>query len=814
MSFFKDLFGSHGGTSDALPAPTGETALDIEIAAIFRMLADMMGTENLVIQAGKMNAMALMRSENRRERVLALMRILEEDPMLAPPPSETEIPEILVRMTEEIARIRVRRDLEDRIERKVTEKLEQDHEEYVEDIRRQVISEESPGAESPHDKKKREDLEALENIRLTQSVMELLRPRNFDEIIGQERAVRSLMAKLSSPYPQHLLLYGPPGVGKTTAARLVLEAAKKRAVSPFGESAPFVETDGTTLRWDPRDMTNPLLGSVHDPIYQGAQKSLADSGVPEPKPGLVTEAHGGILFIDEIGEMDEMLQNKLLKVLEDKRAYFESAYYDPDDKRVPPYIKKLFEEGAPADFVLIGATTRDADHINPALRSRCAEIYFEPLTPAHILRIVENAARRLYVTLGEGVAELISEYTIEGRKAINILADAYSLAVNRLTDPEIEEIVSRETNSADEGIGGGRVSGLPKKQGLKMAAPDTAPAEPESGETVSRETIGGERESTHGLKFGASDTARGTQVSGGGVSHETIEGENESKRGLKPAAPDATSAEPESGETVSRETIEDEGDSKQGLKSDAADAVPDTIVSGGAVSRETIGGNSEALRALSVVVTKDDIYEVVQVSRLYPFGRKKASDTPAVGRVFGLGVAGFLGSIIEIEAVAFPAAEKGKGTVRFNETAGSMAKDSVFNAAAVMRRLTGRDLHDYDIHVNVIGGGNIDGPSAGTAILTAIVSAVTGAPIRQDVAVTGEISLQGEIKPVGGVFEKAYGARQAGITTLIIPWENEKDIPEEHLGLDIRRLKHAEEAFDVLFANDAWKAPVPEEKSA
>ena len=781
MSFFKDLFGSHGGTSDALPAPTGETALDIEIAAIFRMLADMMGTENLVIQAGKMNAMALMRSENRRERVLALMRILEEDPMLAPPPSETEIPEILVRMTEEIARIRVRRDLEDRIERKVTEKLEQDHEEYVEDIRRQVISEESPGAESPHDKKKREDLEALENIRLTQSVMELLRPQNFDEIIGQERAVRSLMAKLSSPYPQHLLLYGPPGVGKTTAARLVLEAAKKRAVSPFGESAPFVETDGTTLRWDPRDMTNPLLGSVHDPIYQGAQKSLADSGVPEPKPGLVTEAHGGILFIDEIGEMDEMLQNKLLKVLEDKRAYFESAYYDPDDKRVPPYIKKLFEEGAPADFVLIGATTRDADHINPALRSRCAEIYFEPLTPAHILRIVENAARRLHVTLGEGVAELISEYTIEGRKAINILADAYSLAVNRLTDPEIEEIVSRETNSADEGIGGGRVSDLPKKQGLKMAAPDTARGTKLSDENISRETIGEEEKSKQGLKMAAPDAVPDTIVSGGTVSRETIGGESGNERGLKPDAPDITPAEPQFGDTVSRETIKKK---------------------------------SEALRALRVTVTKDDIYEVVQVSRLYPFGRKKASDTPAVGRVFGLGVAGFLGSIIEIEAVAFPAVEKGKGTVRFNETAGSMAKDSVFNAAAVMRRLTGRDLHDYDIHVNVIGGGNIDGPSAGTAILTAIVSAVTGAPIRQDVAVTGEISLQGEIKPVGGVFEKAYGARQAGITTLIIPWENEKDIPEEHLGLDIRRLKHAEEAFDVLFANDAWKAPVPEEKSA
>lgn len=688
MSFFKDLFGGNSEQKSAPPTLSAEARIDTEIAAIFRMLADTMGTERLVIQAGKMNAMALMRSDDRRERVLALMRILEEDPLLSPPPSEAELPEIIARMTEQVAGILARRDLEDRIERKVNEKLEKDHEEYVEDIRRQVISEENPGAESPHDKKKREELEALENIHLTQSVMELLRPQNFDEIVGQERAVRSLMAKLSSPYPQHLLLYGPPGVGKTTAARLVLEAAKRRAVSPFGEDAPFVETDGTTLRWDPRDMTNPLLGSVHDPIYQGAQKNLADSGVPEPKPGLVTDAHGGILFIDEIGEMDEMLQNKLLKVLEDKRAYFESAYYDPDDKRVPPYIRKLFEEGAPADFVLIGATTREPDHVNPALRSRCAEIYFEPLTPAHILTIVENAAERLNVTLAPGAAELISAYTIEGRKAINILADAYSLALNRFEEEEIKRIVSRETISED-----------------------------------------------------AADDDMGTET-------EFL------------------------GEVPHRDHVQN-------------------------VSRET--------KTPPLEVTRADIYEVAQVSRLHQFGRKKASDTPTVGRVFGLGVAGFLGSIIEIEAVSFPAAEKGKGTVRFNETAGSMAKDSVFNAASVMRQLTGRDIHDYDIHVNVIGGGNIDGPSAGTAILAAIVSAVTGSAIRQDAAVTGEISLQGEIKPVGGVFEKAYGARQAGISTLIIPWENKKDLPEDHLGLAIHRLKTAEEAFDLLFADEKWK---------
>ena len=153
--------------------------------------------------------------------------------------------------------------------------------------------------------------------------------------------------------------------------------------------------------------------------------------MPEPKPGLVTDAHGGILFIDEIGEMDAMLQNKLLKILEDKRAYFESTYFDPTDEKVPPYIKKLFEEGAPADFVLIGATTREARDISPALRSRCAEIYFEPLTPAHIVIIVENAAKKLDASLSEDISTLINEYTVEGRKAINILADAFSFALER-----------------------------------------------------------------------------------------------------------------------------------------------------------------------------------------------------------------------------------------------------------------------------------------------------------------------------------------------------------------------------------------------
>ena len=646
LKFFKRLFSSEPTSREDAPQGSGEERIDREIDALYAILAEEAGSDRLVIKAGKMDAMRLMRSPVRGERVLALERIVYENPTIERVPTESEIPAILVELSERIADIMARRSMEDKIEQKIQEKLEENHQDYVQDIRMQVLKDEKSAIESPQAAKKREELEALEKVHLTQSVMELLRPKTLEEVVGQERAVKALASKLASPYPQHLLLYGPPGVGKTTAARIVLEAVKKEAHSPFAENAPFVETDGTTLRWDSRDMTNPLLGSVHDPIYQGARRDLADGGIPEPKPGMVTEAHGGILFIDEIGEMDEMLQNKLLKVLEDKRAFFESAYYDHTDEKVPPYIRKLFEEGAPADFVLIGATTRDASHINPALRSRCAEIYFEPLTPKHIEEIVQNAAKKLKVEVAEEVVRLISEYTTEGRKAINILADAYSLALSR-----------------------------------------------------------------------------------------TKEGDD-------------------------------------------------------------------------IKISKADIYEVAQVSRLYQFVTKKASKKPEVGHVFGLGVAGFLGSVIEIEAVVFPAEEKGKGQVRFNETAGSMAKDSVFNAASVLRHLTGKSIHDYDVHINVIGGGNIDGPSAGTAILAALVSAVTEKPLRQDVAVTGEISLAGRVRPVGGVFEKAYGAKQAGIRTLVIPKENDKDIPEGHLGLDIHAVETAEEAFAVLFAPEADGEPL------
>ena len=609
--------------------------------SLYELISNLYGAEKLVLKAGKLDALSLMRSEKLEERVLALQRLVFEDPTIDVLPDQQQIPEILDQIKNQIADIIARRTVEEDLEKKISDKLQERHEEYMREIKMQVIKE-SAGSENAQTLKKLALLEKLEQQKLAASAMNVLRPQKFEEIVGQERPIRALISKLASPLPQHILIYGPPGVGKTSAARLALDIAKTIKNSPFGKEGKFVEADGTTLRWDPREITNPLLGSVHDPIYQGARRDLAETGIPEPKLGLVTDAHGGVLFIDEIGELDPLLQNKLLKVLEDKRVYFESSYYDPHDQNIPQYIKKIFDEGAPADFILIGATTKEPEYINPALRSRCAEIYFEPLTPKDIEKIIIQAAFKLGVELEDRAAEVISEYTIEGRKATNILCDAYALACYR------------------------------------------------------------------------------QQKSG----------------------------------------------------------------------RENI------------VITLQDVNEVVQTSRLIPAVTNKAGTQPEVGRILGLGVAGFLGSVIEIEAVAFPARKPEQGNIRFNDTAGSMAKDSVFNAASVIRKISGEDIANYDIHINIVGGGQIDGPSAGAAITLAILSAIENRPIPQDIAVTGEISIQGRIRPVGGIPEKIYGARQAGVKRVFVPHENAKDVPSDTKGLIITPVKTIEEMLRCVFDQD------------
>jgi ATP-dependent Lon protease len=610
-----------------------------EINAIYALLSGMIGADKLVLKAGKLEALTLLRSRKLEDRILGLQRIIFENPALESPPAPEEIPDVLQALYEELADQMACRTVEESIERRIAEKMQERHEEYIQEMKRQLLKEQG-GPENPQTLKKFAQLEKMKSQKLNRTVLEILRPKTLEEIVGQEAAVQALMAKLASPYPQHMIIYGPPGVGKTTAARLALEAAKKLRQSVFAADAPFVEVDGTTLRWDPRETTNPLLGSVHDPIYQGAKRDLVDGGVPEPKPGLVTEAHGGILFIDEIGELDVHLQSKLLKVLEDKKVDFDSAYYDPSDSQIPQYIRELFEEGAPADFVLIGATTCSPDEINLALRSRSTSVFFEPLTPYHVRCIVENAAEKLEVCLEDGVASTISEYTTEGRQAVNLLADSYGLSLYRT--------------------------------------------------------------------------------------------------------------------------------SQNGEKS-------------------------------CVVIDREIVMESLRSGRYSPNTLKKKAQGALPGKVFGLGVNGYLGSVLEIEAVAFPARDPGKGTMRFNETAGSMARDSVFNAAAVIRRLSGEELSNFDLHVNVIGGGRIDGPSAGLATVIVLLSAMKGWPVAQNVAVTGEVSLQGFVRPVGGISEKLYGARLAGIPTVLIPDENKDDIPFAIDGLKVVPVSTVEEALPYFF---------------
>ncbi len=469
-------------------------------------------------------------------------------------------------------------------------------------------------------RKELEKLRRLKEIKLTEPLSEKTRPACIDDIVGQEQGLRALRAALCGSNPQHVIIYGPPGIGKTAAARVILEEAKQIPICPFQKDSKFVEVDATILRFDERGIADPLIGSVHDPIYQGAG-AYGVAGIPQPKSGAVTKAHGGILFIDEIGELHPVQMNKLLKVLEDRRVILESAYYSSEDTNIPIHIHEIFQKGLPADFRLVGATTRTSDDLPPALRSRCVEIYFRPLTGDEIAVIARRAAVRGGFRLEEGIGELIAKYAQNGRDAVNII-----------------------------------------------------------------------------------------QIAGGVVQVE--------ERSF---------------------------------------------------------------------ITRRDVEWVVEFGHYSPrIDKKISAEEKQVGCMNGLAVFGdATGIVIDIEVTAMKASSR-KGTIKVTgiveeeEMSGhghklrrsSSAKASVENALTVLKRFMQVDTKEYDIHLNFPGGIPIDGPSAGIAIAVAIYSAVMNIPVSNDIAMTGELSIRGCIKPVGGVAAKVEAAKLAGIKRVLVPKEN------------------------------------------
>lgn len=488
-----------------------------------------------------------------------------------------------------------------------------------------------------------EKLRKLKSICLTEPLTEKSRPRNFEDIIGQEKGIKALKAAICGPNPQHVIIYGPPGIGKTAAARLVLEEAKLITSSPFKATSSFVEIDATTIRFDERGIADPLIGSVHDPIYQGAGP-LGVIGVPQPKPGAVTKAHGGVLFIDEIGELHPIEMNKLLKVLEDRKVFLDSAYYNSEDPNMPSYIREIFEEGLPADFRLIGATTRSPEEIVPAIRSRCVEIFFRALDGDEIEIIAKNAAEKIGMSLEEEAAKLVGMFANNGRDAVNLVQLACGIVINE--------------------------------------------------------------------------------------------------------------------------------------------------------NRNTVGVN--------------EIQWVIENGQYSPKPNKKICAKPKVGYVNGLAVYGSnVGAVMEIEATATKARER-EGIVKITgivdeEELGdkgrklkrkSTARNSIDNVITVLERIYNIDTKKYDIHVNFPGGTPVDGPSAGISMTTAIYSAITGRNVDNNIAMTGEISIHGEVKPVGGVTAKITGAIKAGATKVLIPKENWQEVYKDYNDIKVIPVNTIKEVID------------------
>ena len=153
-----------------------------------------------------------------------------------------------------------------------------------------------------------------------------------------------------------------------------------------------------------------------------------------------------------------------------------------------------------------------------------------------------------------------------------------------------------------------------------------------------------------------------------------------------------------------------------------------------------------------------------------------------VGRVNGLAVLGansglsdFSGIMLPVEALVTPS-QGGGGKIHATGGLSDLAKESVTNVSAVIKKLTGKDISDYDIHIQFVDTHGVDGDSASITIATAVISALEEIPIRQDLAMTGSLSVRGEVLPIGGVTAKIEAAAVSGIKTVVVPRANLQDV--------------------------------------
>ncbi len=208
-------------------------------------------------------------------------------------------------------------------------------------------------------------------------------------------------------------------------------------------------------------------------------------------------------------------------------------------------------------------------------------------------------------------------------------------------------------------------------------------------------------------------------------------------------------------------------------------------------------------KAESVTVTADNLGEFAG-TRKYRFGMSEAEDQ--IGMVTGLAWTSVGGDLLTIESVTVP----GKGIISTTGKLGDVMKESITAAFSFVKaRSAAYGIHPTtftkkDVHVHVPEGATPkDGPSAGIAMVTSIVSTLTGIPVKRDVAMTGEVTLRGRVLPIGGLKEKLLAALRGGITTVLIPAENEKDLADVpknvREGLTIIPVSHVDEVLKVAF---------------